>query len=208
MGIVSGQNIPSVALFAFGDSNFDAGNRKYLTSATLAQNFWPYGKSRDDPNGKFSDGKIAPDFIAKFMGIPHDIPPALKPDADVSRGASFAVDYASILGNGTPKDSLTLNQQVRKFSQMISNWKEDYIAKSLFMISIGMEDYYNFTKTTPEADASAQQAFVISVINRLKYNIEMLYSSGASKFVVHNVAPLGCLPIVRQEFNTGNECYE
>ncbi|CAN7130960.1 unnamed protein product [Brassica rapa subsp. narinosa] len=36
----------------------------------------------------------------------------------------------------------------------------------------------------------------------------MLYSSGASKFVVHNVAPLGCLPIVRQEFNTGNECYE
>ncbi|KAH0913887.1 hypothetical protein HID58_028333, partial [Brassica napus] len=89
---------------------------------------------------------------------------------------------------------LTLNQQVRKFSQMISNWKEDYIAKSLFMISI--------------ADASAQQAFVISVINRLKYNIEMLYSSGASKFVVHNVAPLGSLPIVRQEFNTGNECYE
>ncbi|CAF2212655.1 unnamed protein product [Brassica rapa] len=36
----------------------------------------------------------------------------------------------------------------------------------------------------------------------------MLYSSGASKFVVHNVAPLGSLPIVRQEFNTGNECYE
>lgn len=67
MGIVSGQNIPSVALFAFGDSNFDAGNRKYLTSATLAQNFWPYGKSRDDPNGKFSDGKIAPDFIGKLI---------------------------------------------------------------------------------------------------------------------------------------------
>ncbi|CAN6989351.1 unnamed protein product [Brassica oleracea var. botrytis] len=103
MVIVSGQNIPSVALFAFGDSNFDAGNRKYLTSATLAQNFWPYGKSRDDPNGKFSDGKIVPgeQITSKFMGIPHDIPPALKPDADVSRGASFAVDYASILGNGT-----------------------------------------------------------------------------------------------------------
>lgn len=56
---------------------------------------------------------------------------------------------------------------------MISNWKEDYITKSLFMISIGMEDYYNFTKNNPTADGSAQQAFVISVISRLRNNIEV-----------------------------------
>ncbi|CAH2036626.1 unnamed protein product [Thlaspi arvense] len=204
--IVSGQNVPAVALFTFGDSNFDAGNEKFLTSRTLAQNFWPYGKSRDDPNGKYSDGKIIPDFIAKFMGIRHDLPPAFKPGVDLSRGASFAVGYASILGS--PKDSLTMNQQVMKFRQMLSNWKEDYITKSVFMISIGMEDYYNFTKTNPNADASAQQAFVVSVINRLKSDINMLYSSGASKFVVHMIAPLGCLPIVRQEFETGSDCYE
>ncbi|KAF2594177.1 hypothetical protein F2Q70_00042937 [Brassica cretica] len=105
--IVAGQNIPAVALFTFGDSNFDAGNRKFVTNGTLPQNFWPYGKSRDDPNGKLSDGKIVPDFIAKFMGISHDLPPALKPSADVSRGASFAVDSATILG--TPKDSCGLS---------------------------------------------------------------------------------------------------
>lgn len=63
--IVAGQNIPAVALFTFGDSNFDAGNRKFITTGTLPQNFWPYGKSRDDPNGKLSDGKIVPDFIGK-----------------------------------------------------------------------------------------------------------------------------------------------
>ncbi|VVB00286.1 unnamed protein product [Arabis nemorensis] len=203
---VSGQNIPAVGLFSFGDSNFDAGNRKFLTKATVAQNFWPYGKSRDDPNGKFSDGKIVPDFIAKFMGIPHDLPPAFKPGADLSRGASFAVGSASILGS--PKESLTLNQQVKKFNQMISNWKEDYIQKSVFMIQIGTEDYYNFTKNNPNADISAQQAFVISVTNRLKNDIGLLYSSGASKFVIQTLPPLGCLPIMRQEFNTGNDCYE
>lgn len=38
------------------------------------------------------------------MGIPHDIPPAFKPGADVSRGASFAVGSASILGS--PKESV------------------------------------------------------------------------------------------------------
>ncbi|KAJ0242359.1 GDSL esterase/lipase 22 [Hirschfeldia incana] len=145
-------------------------------------------------------------MTAKFMGISHDLPPALKPGADVSRGASFAVDSATILG--TPKDSLNLNQQVRKFDQMMSNWKDDYIPKSLFMISIGMEDYLNFTKNNPTADGSAQEAFVTSVTSRLKYNIEMLYSLGASKFVVYTLPPLGCLPIVRQEFNTGNDCYE
>lgn len=56
---------------------------------------------------------------------------------------------------------------------MISNWKEDYISKSLFMINIGTEDYYNFTKSNPTADASAQQAFVISVISGLRNNIQV-----------------------------------
>ena len=31
---------------------------------------------------------------------------------------------------------------------------------------------------------------------------------GASKFAVPLLAPLGCLPIVRQEYKTGNDCYE
>lgn len=44
-------------------------------------------------------------MTAKFMGILHDIPPAFKPGANVSRGASFAVDSASILG--TAKNSVT-----------------------------------------------------------------------------------------------------
>ena len=63
---VAGQSIPAVALFTFGDSNFDAGNKQSLTKANVPQGFWPYGKSRDDPNGKFSDGFIAPDFVGTF----------------------------------------------------------------------------------------------------------------------------------------------
>ncbi|KAF2608107.1 hypothetical protein F2Q68_00044476, partial [Brassica cretica] len=67
----------------------------------------------------------------------------------------------------------------------------------------------NFSKNNPNADASAQQAFVTSVTNKLKNDISLLYSSGASKFVIQTLAPLGCLPIVRQEYNTGMEkCHE
>ncbi|KAL1218908.1 Inactive GDSL esterase/lipase-like protein 23 [Cardamine amara subsp. amara] len=205
---VAGQNIPAVALFTFGDSNFDAGNKQTLTKGNVAQGFWPYGKSRDDPNGKLSDGLIAPDFVAKFMGIPIEIPAALVPNVNVSRGASFAVADATLLG--APVESLTLNQQVRRFSQMkAANWNDDFIKKSVFLIYIGANDYLNFTKNNPKADASAQQAFVTSVTNKLKNDIGLLYSSGASKFVIQNLAPLGCLPIVRQDYNTGMEqCYE
>ncbi|CAG7875315.1 hypothetical protein BRARA_E01523 [Brassica rapa] len=205
---VAGQSIPAVALFTFGDSNFDAGNKQSLTKANVPQGFWPYGKSRDDPNGKFSDGFIAPDFVAKFMGIPIEIPAAMKPNVNVSRGASFAVADATLLG--APVESLNLNQQVRKFNQMkASNWNDDFVKKSLFMIYIGANDYLNFTKNNPIADASAQQAFVTSVTNKLKNDISLLYASGASKFVIQTLAPLGCLPIVRQDYNTGmDQCHE
>ncbi|KAL0791890.1 hypothetical protein Bca101_008136 [Brassica carinata] len=205
---VCGQSIPAVALFTFGDSNFDAGNKQTLTQVNVAQGFWPYGKSRDDPNGKFSDGFIAPDFVATFMEIPIPIPAALKPGVNVSRGASFAVADATLLG--APVQSLTLYQQIAKFNEMkAANWNDDFIKQSLFMIYIGANDYFNFTKNNPNADASAQQAFVISVTNQLKNEISFLYASGARKLMIQTLAPLGCLPIVRQDYRTGMEqCYE
>ncbi|KFK38778.1 hypothetical protein AALP_AA3G159100 [Arabis alpina] len=207
--VFAGEGVPNVALFTFGDSNYDAGNKVFLMTAALKyppQTLWPYGKSRDDPNGKFSDGYIVPDFIADFMAIPGGVPPALKPDANFSRGASFAVAGGSILGSAV--ESMTLNQQVVRFRSMKSKWTDDYIEKSLFMIYIGTEDYLNFTKTNPTADASAQQAFVTSVTNQLKNDIGLLYGLRGSKFVVQMLPPLGCLPIVRQDYKTGNECYE
>lgn len=205
--VYAGEGVPNVALFTFGDSYYDPGNKVFLAAKKPQQSFWPYGKSRDDPRGKFSDGYIVPDFIGEFMSIPNGVPPALKPGVNVSRGVSFAVAGASILGR--PVESMTLDQQVDKFKSMKSNWTDSYIGQSLFMIYIGTEDYLNFTKTFPNASASAQQAFVTSVINGLKNNIGLLHSYGASKFLVTMLAPLGCLPIVRQDYKTGIDfCYE
>ncbi|AAF78371.1 T10O22.9 [Arabidopsis thaliana] len=73
-------------------------------------------------------------FLPEFMGIPEEIPPVFKTAVDVLRGASFGVADASILGY--PATSMTLNQQVDNFRSMKSNWIDDFIGRSLFMIYI------------------------------------------------------------------------
>jgi hypothetical protein len=57
-----------VSLFIFGDSYFDAGNNNYINTTTGFQaNFGPYGESFFKyPTGRFSDGRIIPDFIGKI----------------------------------------------------------------------------------------------------------------------------------------------
>ena len=55
-----------VALFIFGDSLVDAGNNNnYINSTTEAQaNYGPYGETFFKyPTGRFSNGRIIPDFI-------------------------------------------------------------------------------------------------------------------------------------------------
>lgn len=60
-----------VALFIFGDSLFDAGINNYINTTTDYQaNFWPYGESLFDyPTGRFSDGRLIPDFIGIYACI-------------------------------------------------------------------------------------------------------------------------------------------
>lgn len=60
-----------VALFIFGDSLFDAGINNYINTTTDYQaNFWPYGESFFDyPTGRFSDGRLIPDFIGIYACI-------------------------------------------------------------------------------------------------------------------------------------------
>ena len=50
-----------VALFILGDSMFDAGNNNYIDT-TFQANYCPYGETFKYPTGRFSDGRLIPDF--------------------------------------------------------------------------------------------------------------------------------------------------
>lgn len=55
------------ALFVFGDSLFDIGNNNYInTSTDYLANYPPYGETFFHySTGRFSDGRLIPDFIGK-----------------------------------------------------------------------------------------------------------------------------------------------
>ncbi|KAH1120394.1 hypothetical protein J1N35_003554 [Gossypium stocksii] len=60
-----------VALFIFGDSLLDNGNNNYIsTILDFRANFWPYDETFFNyPTSKFSDGRLIPDFIAKYISL-------------------------------------------------------------------------------------------------------------------------------------------
>lgn len=58
------------ALFVFGDSLFDAGTNNYLSPSFAASkaNYPPYGQTFFNyPTGRFSDGRVIPDFIGMLI---------------------------------------------------------------------------------------------------------------------------------------------
>uniref|UniRef100_A0A0R0FWM5 Uncharacterized protein n=1 Tax=Glycine max TaxID=3847 RepID=A0A0R0FWM5_SOYBN len=66
----------AAALFVFGDSLFDVGNNNYSnTTADNQANYSPYEKTN---YGRFSDGRVIPDFIGKYAKLPLS-PPYLFP---------------------------------------------------------------------------------------------------------------------------------
>ncbi|KDO72323.1 hypothetical protein CISIN_1g038603mg [Citrus sinensis] len=72
-----------------------------------------------------------------------------------------------------------------------------YIAKSLFLISIGSNDYIN-NYLQPSTYASSQiysgEGFAVLIINNFSEQLSKLYILGVRKTVCARLGPLGCIP--------------
>jgi len=89
------------AVIVFGDSTVDTGNNNYI-STVIRSDFAPYGRdlrvgggggTSGQPTGRFSNGRLAVDFISEAFGLPPLVPAYLDPNADMSSlatGACFA----------------------------------------------------------------------------------------------------------------------
>lgn len=83
------------AIIVFGDSTVDAGNNNYIPTVARS-NFEPYGRDfvGGKPTGRFSNGKIATDFMSEALGIKPIIPAYLDPSYNISEFAT-GVTFAS-----------------------------------------------------------------------------------------------------------------
>lgn len=90
--VVGGGKVP--AIIVFGDSTVDAGNNNVIHTV-LKSNFRPYGRDfyNGIPTGRFSNGRVATDFISEAIGLKPIVPAYLDPDYtinDFAIGVSFA----------------------------------------------------------------------------------------------------------------------
>ncbi|KAG6419186.1 hypothetical protein SASPL_121399 [Salvia splendens] len=107
------------AFFVFGDSTADSGNNNYIPTISRS-NFPPYGKDLPDhiSTGRFTNGKLVPDYLSSYAGIKDMIPPYLDP--------TLTVDD---LKTGVWGDSYTKATEIFQRVQIKNgsgDWKEEH----------------------------------------------------------------------------------
>ncbi|XP_017978454.1 PREDICTED: GDSL esterase/lipase 1 [Theobroma cacao] len=207
-----------VALFILGDSLFDPGNNNYINTIARA-NYWPYGETFFKyPTGRFSDGRIIPDFIAEYANLPL-IPPYLQPgNHQFIYGVNFASDGAGALAESNQGLVIDLKTQLSNFknvTKLLGKKLGDAQAKTLFskavyLINIGGNDYMSpFTTNSSVLQSLSKEEYAGMVIGNLTDTIKEIYKKGGRKFGLLNLGPLGCAPIMKVFVpgNTGS-CFE
>ncbi|CAI0419284.1 unnamed protein product [Linum tenue] len=198
-----GKQSTGVAFFIFGDSFLDAGNNNYINTTTLDQaNFPPYGRTFFNfPTGRFSDGRLLPDFIGPFS-------------------INFASAGAGALVETFQGDVIDLQTQLgnmKKVGKGLRNklGKEERDAKisgGVYMFSIGSNDYMSPFLTNSSSSLlfhASSSRFVAMVLANLTAVVKDIYGMGGRKFVFMNVPTLGCLPAMRLLMkNPNGKCYE
>ncbi|KAF2284855.1 hypothetical protein GH714_031301 [Hevea brasiliensis] len=212
------------ALIVFGDSSVDSGNNDYIPTVARS-NFEPYGRDFQGgrPTGRFSNGRIATDFISEALGLKPTVPAYLDPAygiSDFAVGVSFA-SAATGYDNAT-SDVLSVipfwkqleyykDYQRRLKGYLGENKASQTISEALYLISIGtndfVENYYAFPGgRSSEYSISQYQIFLAGIAESF---VRKLYGLGARKISLGGLPPMGCMPLERTtNMMNGNECVE
>ncbi|XAR59205.1 Triacylglycerol lipase [Bertholletia excelsa] len=198
------------AFFVFGDSTVDPGNNNYLKTI-FKSNFLPYG--RDFPNqiptGRFTNGRLANDFIASYVGVKDYLPPYLDPGLgmeDLLTGVSFAS-----AGSGydplTPQISnvMPLTRQLEFFKEYKTRVQaeigkersKDLIRNSLYLVSAGTNDFVvNYFAVPVRRKVYNMPGYMGFLLQQFDDFMQGLLELGARRIGVVGLPPMGCLPIV------------
>ncbi|XVF71331.1 hypothetical protein PTKIN_Ptkin12aG0028500 [Pterospermum kingtungense] len=210
------------ALYVFGDSVFDTGNNNLLPTIAKA-NYPPYGQNFVEHfTGRFTNGRTLSDFIAEFLELPYPRTFLNIQDEPITlSGLNYASAACGILpetGSQFGK-CLNLGEQIGLFQWTIetkltthfqsSKELSNYLAKSIFVSTIGSNDYIqNYLQPTlfNTSQTYDTQTFAQLLIDALSKHFERLYKLGARKVIMLEIAPLGCIPHYTRKYE--GKCHE
>nr|XP_043622975.1 GDSL esterase/lipase At5g55050-like [Erigeron canadensis] len=216
---ISACNAVAPALYIMGSSLVDVGNNNYLPLSTARANFRHNGVDYPNgPTGRFGNGEIASDFIAKKMGLPTSSPylsltgGAMPPIT----GVNFASGGSGILNETGQRyvQVISLAQQIEYFSlvrdklvqQLGPSDAQVHLSKSIFMIVIGNNELINYYTAGSQIPLRySPQQYINLMLSTFKGLLKNLHGLGARKILVSGVATVGCYPAQRRT-NVNGKC--
>ncbi|XP_076933421.1 GDSL esterase/lipase At5g03610-like [Bidens hawaiensis] len=179
-------------LFVFGDSYADTGNNPKEHASSWKP---PYGVTfPGKPAGRFSDGRVLTDYVARFMGIKSPLPYAFRKYAKdkLRGGVNFACGGTGVFDTGNLQPNMTT--QIGFLQGLIKEgvYTKRDLESSLALVTVSGNDYgaYNLAGGK-EQDLPA---FISKVVNQIAINLKAIHDLGVHRVMVANLQPVGCLP--------------
>ncbi|XVF11326.1 hypothetical protein REPUB_Repub08aG0017900 [Reevesia pubescens] len=210
------------ALYAFGDSFLDNGNTMALNNRTARL---PYGIDFDGkPTGRFTNGRTVVDFIATVADLQYP-PPILGMSETDRKTTRSGVNYGSASAGILTENGRAMNMKVINFCQQVDLFENttikdlkssfnssesfnQYLSKSVFFVNIATNDLGITYDTDMVKNYSDPSKYAEHLIEELSLQLQRLYTLGARKFLVSNVSPLGCTPIMLNMKKHTGQCVE
>ncbi|KAG2403131.1 hypothetical protein LR48_Vigan02g072200 [Vigna angularis] len=179
-------------LFVFGDSYVDTGNTRIDQPGSWKN---PYGITfPGKPAGRFSDGRVLTDYIAKFLGLKSPLPYKFRKfiPQNLKYGMNFAYGGTGVFDTSSKNPNMTI--QIDFFKQLIKEnvYTASDLSNSVALVSVAGNDY-NFYLAR-NGSIQGFPSFIASVVNQTAINLLRIQSLGVKKIVVDGLQPLGCLP--------------
>jgi phospholipase/lecithinase/hemolysin len=162
-------------LVVFGDTLADLGNVTLATGGAISN-------SAIDSQGRFSNGPIWVDTLAKYLGQPAVTP-------SLAGGLDYALGGAMVADTNPPAPFNTvpiLSQQVGQYLAAHTPAANDVIA-----VWAGANDFFD-TLTSPTGPINPIQS-----ADALEASLETLAAPGARQFVVKNLPSIGETPFIQ-----------
>ncbi|MCO5611570.1 hypothetical protein L7F22_065823 [Adiantum nelumboides] len=186
------------ALYVFGDSYADTGNHDKQNPQVWQPWKIPYGSTwPGNPSGRYSDGFVLTDFIAKFLNLPSPSPYSHINEMPAT-GVNFAYGGSGVFFTYGPEYT-NISAQIDQFEQMAKGKPVDY-ENSLVLFVYGGNDYSIHIQ---KHGVRGIPVLITRVVRQLSSLLARLHKLGFRRFAVTNLEPAGCLPFIRMPRSFG-----